>query len=174
MSLLYFPLPKSFLSFQLSSPSGPLCPLQPFPLFCHLRVLLSFLLFFLSLCTIFSSKSLSHFSFHVVCVRIWEGWLTHGVTVRERGLNTQENAECHRKSKLFEIFYFNVEHQQMQKLKSNTHKIWSLCISHPMPFYPPGVLQDQLEAQSFKRSLTILFLLFISQKVLNNFFSRVY
>lgn len=106
-----------FLSFYLFSPSGPLCPLQAFLWFCHLRVQLSLLFFFLSLCTLFSSRSLFYLSFYVVCVCSREEWLIHWVRVRGRGYNPPESEEYLRKSRVFKIIDFNREYQQMQKFK---------------------------------------------------------
>lgn len=153
-SLNHFFLSISFLFQVLPVPSGLSLTLSP-------QGAAEFTALFLSLCTLFRSRSLSPLSFRVACVCIWGGWLMH----LERGHYTQGNAECLWESRFFKIFYFNGEYQQMQKLKSNIHKIWSLWVSNALPLYPAGVLQDQVEAHSFKRSLAILFLCFISPKV---------
>lgn len=134
MSLSYFLLPKSYLSFHLFSPPGPLCPLQPFLLFCHLRVLLSLLLF--SCHSVQSSVANLFFaSLSLWYVCIWGRWLMDWVMFRETDCNTQKMQDVSG-SLFFRIFYFNTEYQNMQKLKSNIHKIWSLYISSTLSLYP--------------------------------------
>lgn len=174
--LLYFPLPKSLLSFFLClfsfrpSLSPPAFSLILSPqgaaeftiLFsCHSVHSSVADLFFTSL----SMKSVCAFEKDDLCIG---SALEEGVIIPKKMQNVSGWVDFSKKN------YFNREDQQMQKLNSNIHKIWSLCVSNTLPLYPAGVLQDQVEAHSFKRSLAILFLFFISQKVLSNFFSTIY
>lgn len=109
------------LSFYLFSSSGPPCLLQPFLLFCYLRVQMSSLLSFLSLCALLNSRSLfTSLSMWSVCAcgkdpfcigsAVGKGFI---ISKKMQNISTR----------VYFSKYFNGEYQQMQKLKSNIHKL---------------------------------------------------